>query len=116
MNQDLFILAQGSESSAPELDMEFSDDTVNLARTVATLVGLVWVVYIVFRGIMPGGQGGRGMQAMMGNGMSGGKIAMAVIGIICLMDINYLVSITNFILAQIWNIKDSLASGDSFNF
>lgn len=103
---DTLIMAAG----APQLDMNFEDDIVDMGRKGAGLITLIWVVVVIGKSILPG-RGGGGMQAMMGGGGGGGKVAMAVIGIVCLMDLNITVDMVNFLLEQMWSLKDTFLGG-----
>lgn len=108
---DVLLLAATSTNRAPQLGLVFGDSIVEAARIIAAFAGLIWVFYLLLRNIMPGGRGGQGMQAMMGQGMSSMKVLLAVVGIICLMDINYMIDITNFLLKQLWDVKEMIGSG-----
>lgn len=121
MNFELMTVAQeateviymAAPNSAPQLNFTVPDELVDFARLVAAFAGLFWVIYLLLRNIAPGGRGGgQGFQAMMGQGMSTSKIILAIVGIVCLMDVNYLISITNFLLDQLWGLKDLVESGD----
>lgn len=121
MNYELMSVAQESaeimymaaSNSAPQLSIEFDDSLVDFARLVSAFAGLFWVGYLLLRNIFPGGRGGgQGFQAMMGQGMSSTKILLAIIGIVCLMDINYLIDISNFLLEQLWGLAEMFQKGD----
>lgn len=118
MNYELMTLAQESTmylaaNDAPQLTLKIDDALVDFARLVSAFAGLFWVGYLLLRNIFPGGRGGgQGFQAMMGQGMSASKILLAIVGVVCLMDINYLVHMTNFLLNQLWSLAETFQKGD----
>lgn len=111
MNENVMVLA--AADGAPQMDITFSDDVVSACRAISSIAALCWVIYALGRNILPGGRGGgQGMQMMMGQQSSGMKILLAVVGVMMFMDVNLFISVTNFVLEQLWALKDMLADGD----
>lgn len=96
------VLAQGNV-----LNIQFDPKLVDFCKKVAGFLVLAWVAYLLGKNLLPGGRGG-GMQSMMGGGGGGGKVFMAMLGIICLLDIQVTVDIANFIIGQMIAIKNSV--------
>lgn len=113
MFTDTLMMAQDqamvlAQAGGNVLNIQFDQKLVDFCRNVAGFLVLAWIFFLIGNNILPSKGGGGGMQAMMGGGGGGGKIFMALIGIICLLDIQITVNITNFVLEQLISFKNSV--------
>lgn len=106
MAQDqAMVLAQAGGNI---LNIQFDPKLVDFCKKLAGFLVLAWIAFLLGSNVLPSKGGGGGMQSMMGGGGGGGKIFMALIGIICLLDIQITVNIANFIIQQLIAFKDSV--------
>lgn len=105
MAQDqAMVLAQGGGNV---LNIQFDQKLVDFCKKLAGFLVLAWIFFLVGTNLLPS-KGGGGMQAMMGGGGGGGKIFVALVGIICLLDIQITVNIANFVIEQLISLKNSV--------
>lgn len=105
MAQDqAMVLAQGGGNV---LNIQFDQKLVDFCKKLAGFLVLAWIAYLLGTNLLPS-KGGGGMQAMMGGGGGGGKIFLALVGIICLLDIQITVNIANFVIEQLISFKNSV--------
>lgn len=88
---------------------DFDDDMVNLARVIAGIIAVVWLVFAISKYASPSSKGGGGSLLQRIGGA--GPLVAALFFIAALLDINVSGDIVNAFLRVGWSFFNLIRSG-----
>lgn len=91
-----------AEYVAPQINFTISQNLQTGARKLAFFLAVCWLIYLAAQVAIPSRRGG------MNNG-GAGKMLLAAIPILFLLDLNLLKTFANWILQIIWNVWKAIS-------